>query len=352
MEIRAKLWVIATVWACTVLVRTNPEIQEVINQVKELADQNIYTKEAVFFVSQIWELAATALLTAWFIKSDKNKSKQEGIDALLNLEHHKSFSIMTLDIARDGRLYPENQQDQDISTYFPWEQRAIANIIQDRAKELDYTTNCVIIPLTEIEWKRIYPKIRDNQSIFQEDKLQTITNRFYGINRKGLAFLAVLSKAPRYRTRKDWSIEIVNDKNGADTSSKIRLLTVRKDLVEKTLEWCKEQDSGDYILECICRDKAWCCEVVDDYIRYMLKDNINYVDNKTPVNNLLRDPLWRIHMVAIAQIARHIKNWGGAAEIYKEVNWKIPDSINEAIMNGIQEILKVLKEPNNRSLPK
>ena len=343
MEIRAKLGVLCTVWVCTILVRTNPEIQQVVDQVKEIVDQNIYTKEARLFLANTWEIMATWFLAAWFLKSDKKKSKQEEIDALLNLEHHKSFSIMTLDIARDGRLYPENQQDQDISTYFPWEQRAIVNIIQDRAKELDYTTNCVIIPLTEIEWKRIYPKIRDNQNIFQEDKLQTITNRFYGINRKGLAFLAVLSKAPRYRTRKDWSVEIVNDKNGADTSSKIRLLTVRKDLIDKTLEWCKEQDWGDYLLDCICRDKAWCCETVDDYIRYMLKDNINYVDNKTPVNNLLRDPLRRIHMVAIAQIARHIKNWGGAAEIYKEVNGKIPDSSSASIIDGIEQILMKLE---------
>jgi len=328
MEKKVKMWVLLAVWAATVVIQANPEIQEVIEQTKDFINDAIpYAKEAFQFLDETWEIMATWFLTSWFTVKGVKKVKKIQKAKLLKLERESRISITTLDI-RDGRLYVENQMECNINDLFSG-LPGIADIINDAWKELDYSNGSIVIKFKNKDWKQVYSEIRDNPRIFPEDKLERIANFDHWIEKKETEFTAVLTKTPKYKKFEDWSVKVV-DKNeeNPETAEKIRLMTVRKDILDKVLLWCKSEQSADNclcsesMLDEICSDKRGNEPCVNRFILHMLSENYKLEENPNiSANDLLRSPLHRKYMIAIAQMAKHVRDWWGKLKVYKEVKW-------------------------------
>ena len=333
--------------------RYHPPTVEAINEVRDIIDSIIWQDMRELF--QKWTLPA-ASIAAWIIwqKKRDEKIKTKRWFDLNSLNHGKKFSITTLDIPEDGRLYIENESEEHINNMFSkqWE---IIDAIMQAASKLDYNDGSgnMIIKLDDQMGKLIYSKLRDNPKIFPEDKVLKITERAHGIKKVSTEFVAVLTKTPRYKILEDGCIQIVeeNDKD-ADSAEKIRLMTVRRELIDKTLKWCEQQEQDSRyvcqhdILNWLCKDTQWNDPCVDRYIRYMLQDNEYYEGEKTDVNKLLKNPLYRIYMISIAQMAKHIKDGGGKIKIIKEIQ------ANTAIINDNQPLTIKERLANQKTTPR
>lgn len=325
MEKKVKAWILLAVWAATVIVQVNPEIQNLVDQVKDLVDQNIYLKWWRLFMAETWEIMATWFLTSWFTVKGVKKVRKTHKEKLLKLERESRISITTLDI-RDGRLYVENQMEDNIKQLFSG-LPGIADIISEAWKKLDYCDGSIIMKFNRKDWKQVYWEIRDNPRIFPEDKLERIANFDHWIHRKETEFIAVLTKTPKYKKFEDGSVKVV-DKNeeNPETAEKIRLMTVRKDILDKVLLWCDtEKEAGNCLcsksmLDAICTDERGNEPCVNRFILYMLSENYKLdEDPNVEANDLLRTPLHRKYMIALAQMAKHIRDGWGKLKVYKEV---------------------------------
>lgn len=352
MKDRLKLWIWAAIVLGAIIIDKNPALQEVAMQVWE-GINNILGDNITDFLKKNSETIATVLWTYYLTRQWTKKISRNRREKLLKLEHGKRFTVMSLDI-RDGRVYPENQMEDHISNVFD-KYNEIEEIILEQAKQLDYCDGCIIIPFEENIWKQVYGKMRDNPKIFPEDKLERVAYYDHWLERKETKFIAVLTKTPRYKTMDDGSVAIVDEKEkNPDTAEKLRLITVRSEILEQVLDWCddQERENNDVcntnILDTICRDEWWNDPCVDRFIRDILHENYKLVDNPdTPANELLRVPEHRKFMVAIAQMARHVKGWGWKLKVYKEIitpvkkEWFRAPTIKERLAN--QQAHKVIR---------
>ena len=316
MKDNIKIWLIlgVAIW-WVALKEYSPEVLEYIEHVKQSI---LATKHGG---ATLWAISAT-WLTLWGIviwdmiwksrERNRNTKIEENLD---NKKHSYKLTHNIPDITKNGKLHFRNWIDKHMKLVFDMN-LGIANKIKRAAKTMDYHDWCIIIPFEEKDGREVYSSLRDHEEIYPwEDPLQEITDNAHGVQRKWTKFISVLCQTPRYKVHPDGSVRIFEEWDGkADSSAKIRVLTIREELLDKVIKWCEMQEQEhkfvekEDILDWVCKDINWNCPTVDRYIRYMLKDNERLKNNRTQANSLLTAPVHRRYMVAIAQIARHVKN--------------------------------------------
>jgi len=320
MEARDRIIGLICIGTWVLAYRENESIKYVIDSIASEILWIIESFPIVDEVVSIWnEYPNATLLTGlglayflwkWSEKYNSWKKKKR----FENKDFDDILSVSCSYITPSWDFIIENEAEWPIDNFFRWEEE-IGALIRERSK---YTSaKNIIIKLPERQEWVIYEKLRSNYQVYadRQNVLWDATDAQMWVLKNRIVFISVLTKEPKFKIQDDETVTQATWKllETADTKSEIRLLTFPEKDLKLTLNWCKNFAKSMWsttqgILDCLCNDENDNCQILDAFIRYKLRKQINSDANQDTVS-LLRWPTHRKRFVAMAQVSRYYEDW-------------------------------------------